>query len=439
MKPYERITLFTFFVIALLLLAPATAFPTDDPPFTPTGKLLSSDGESRHNFGYALDVDGQTAAVGAPGWNNEGKRYQGAAYIFTRTGNNWTESAILMNEDASAYEGFGNDVTLDSGTLAVGAFAVDRLPPNFTIDAGAVVVYTGAGDSWTRQVTLMPDDLIENNFFGYSVALDGDTLIVGAPTYGSADNESAYVFIRSGNTWSQQGKLTAPGEPAERSFGRNVAIHGDIALVGAPGNITPPLEPGVVYIFTRAGGVWSPAGSIAPADSQAGDNFGCDIDFDGQTIVISACEAYGTPPDPGKAYVFVRDGNTWTQQAKLIAEAYDLPLGVAAVALNGNRIVLGSADAAKGPDEPIEWTGAAFVYERQGTEWTQVQVLYADDAQTDDSFGSAVALSADGLLVGARDKSVSGNDQQGVVYTFTSGDGEEPGYKLYLPGIVSYE
>jgi Tol biopolymer transport system component len=278
----------------------------------------------------------------------------------------------------------------------------------------------------------MPNDLIENNFFGYAVALDGDTLIAGAPTYFSANNEAAYVFTRAGTTWTQQQKLTAPGGAADREFGRAVAIAGDVALVGAPNDHDDTQTPGVVYVFTRAGATWSPAGSFAPDDSAGGDNFGCAIDFDGQTAVVGACKAYGMPSGPGLAYVFVRQGNNFVQQAKLIADVNGLPLEVDDVALQGDRVVLGASDAAKVAGV---WTGAAFVYERQGTSWTNAQTLYAEDGQDQDGFGGAVALSADALLVGARDKNVLNNEDQGAVYAFTPISGEVTP-RVYLPVAV---
>lgn len=208
---------------------------------------------------------------------------------------------------------------------------------------------------------------------------------------------------------------------------------GDVALVGAPGAGDPPLNRGAVHVFIRSGGAWSPAGTITPNDGEDGDLFGCAIDFDGQTAVIGACEASGMPPGPGKAYVFIRQGDAWVQQAKLTPDVDGLRLDVDDVALHGDRIVLGSADAAKVVGE---WTGAAFVYERQGTEWVLAQTLYAEDGRTDDYFGQSVALSADALLVGAPFKPVLNNAGQGVTYAFNYEEDVERPEMVYLPMVV---
>lgn len=433
MTPTRKLSRFFLLIVCTLLLVPALAHTAGDPPFDPAGKLLATDGSADHNFGHALDIDGQTAVIGAPSWDNDGKVRQGAAYVFTNDGSGWVERVRLTDEDPRASDGFGSAIALDGDTVAVGMFNRLQTQPIFATSAGAVAVFTGAGADWTQQATLKPDDLVDMNFFGVSVDLDGNTLIAGAPTFFSTVNQSAYVYIRDGDTWTLQDKLTPPDELVNRGFGRAVAVAGDMALVGAPHGSQLPTPPGEVYVFTRDGDTWSPAGTITPDDSADGDNFGCDIAFDGQTAVIGACEAYDVTPGPAKAYVFVRAGNAWTQQAKLEADVDGLPLDTDDVALHGNRVVIGSADA---PKVLGEWTGAAFVYERQGQQWAHVQTLYAADAQTEDAFGNAVALSADTLLAGAPDKNVLNNGEQGAAYAFLFDNIAEPGHKLYLPVVV---
>ena len=432
MLPNSKLATLLFLVVCILMPALVIAQAADVRSLQPAGKLLAADGSDDHNFGRALAIDGQTAVIGAPSWDNDGKVRQGAAYVFTRNGGGWVERVRLTDEDPRAADGFGNAIALDGDTVAVGMFNRLQTQPIFATSAGAVAVFTGAGADWTQQATLKPDDLVDMNFFGMSVDLDGDTLIAGAPTFFSTQNQSAYVFVRSGATWTQQDKLTPPDETANRAFGQAVAVAGDVALVGAPRGAQMPQPPGEVYVFTRSGTTWSPAGTITPDDSADGDNFGCAIDFDGQTAVIGACEAYDVTPGPGKAYVFVRAGNAWTQQAKLEADVDGLPLDVDDVALYGDRVVIGSADA---PKVLGEWTGAAFVYERQGQQWSHVQTLYAADAQTEDGFGEAVVLSADTLLAGAPDKNVLNNGEQGAAYAFVT-DVAEPAHVLYLPLVV---
>ena len=421
-------------VACVLLIGLSLAVAAEDNVFQPAGELLAGDGSDDHYFGNALAIDGQTAVVGATGWNNNGNAHQGAVYVFTGEAAGWTERAQILAADGAPQQTFGAAVDVDGDTLAVGMTGKLRPVPNFAVNVGAVYVYTGAGATWTEQAVLMPADLVAMNYLGADVALDGDTLLAGAYTSSGAANESAYVFRRAGTTWTQETKLTAPGEAADREFGWAVALHGDVALVGAPGeNCCNPsdMTPGVVYVFTRAGNVWSAAGSFAPDDSENGDNFGCAIDFDGQTAVVAACEAYSMTPVPGKAYVFVRDGANWVQQIKLTPDVAGLNFDIDDVALYGSRLVLGASDA---PVVIGNWPGAAFVYERAADAWTHTQTLYGRNAQDGDEFGWQVALSADTLMVGAPSKNVLNQDQQGKVHIF--GPAIEAAHTLYLPVAV---
>lgn len=431
-----RKILFTSLILSLFLVA-AVVLASSGPPFDPVEQLMAADGGEGDLFGSDVAQTADTAAIGAPGWVKEGQRYVGSVYIFTHSAAGWDERTQIIHDDGRAGDIFGASVALDGGTLGISAPYRDILLPTRVSDVGAIVVYTGAADLWTKQTTLMPDDLVANNYFGFSLDLDGDTLIAGAPNLESADNEAAYVYRRDGGTWTLEDKLTAPGSPAD--FGSAVAVAGDVALVGAPGptqeGSATPLVPGAVFVFSRSGSDWIPAGTLTPAESEAGDNFGCAIDFDGQKAVIVACEAYGMTPDPGEAYVFVRDGATWSQQARLTPTVDGYPLDLRSAALDGDRLVLG-ADHAPAPESIGTDRGAVFVYEWNGTEWLAVQTIHADDGQDGDAFGTAVALVGDALLVGAPDNGVLNVPKQGTVYAFgpDSGTGEDA--QVYLPVVI---
>lgn len=424
--------------LALCALLPVLVFAAgaDGPPWGPAGKLLAGDGSNDDNFGWALDIDGDTAAVGALGWNNTGNDYQGAAYVFTRDAAGWTERAKLLRDDGSVYEAFGSDVALDDGTLAVGMFGKNRpASPIPVIDAGAVYVYTGAGTTWTEQAALMPDDLVESNRLGTAVALDGDTLIGGAPSIDGAENEAAYVFRRAGTTWALEEKLTPPDNLLDRNFGIDVALAGDVALVGAPrtpGDGSTFLDTGVVYVFSRSGSDWSPAGVLLPDDGQTGGAFGYAVAFDGQTAVVVSREDDGSNEGLPRAYIYTfnHDGGglSWSQTAKLAPALDEGNFSLGDAAVHGDRIILGSADAPAGENS---WPGAAFIYERAGGVWTQTQTLRAADAQSNDRFGSSVALAADAALVGAPEKAHLNDEEQGAVYAFAPAI--EAAHMLYLP------
>ncbi len=402
--------LFAFVLLAILSPAGATMSSLQ-----PAGKLLPEDGGEYFHFGHSLAVDGDTAVIGAPRWND----YQGTAYVFTRAGGGWSRRARLLRDEGIIREGFGSAVSVDGDILVIGVFGMNRPSPNFAVDAGAVMVYTGSGATWTEQAFLMPDDLVDANFFGYDLDLDGDTLIVGAPTQiGMPDNEneSAYIFRRQGANWALEAKLPAPEGTV--AFGSAVAVSGDVALVGAQGYGTTA---GAVFAFTRSGAIWSPAGSL-PHAGQDEDRFGCTLDFEAQTAVVAACGTSGSSVYPQESYVFDYNGTTWAQTAVLAPEIDDPYAVLSAVAVRGNRVILGAPDLSIGSEYNV---GAAFVYERTDGTWDPTDTLYAPDALEEDRFGAAVALTDEGAMVGAPHKALLLNPQQGAVYV----------YELPLPAV----
>ena len=410
------IPLFALAVLLLTLGARAAG------PLQFAGKLLAGDGSARDNFGYALDADGDTAVAGAVRWNNpddSNSDYQGAAYVFTRAGGGWTERKQLTLADGMGYEGFGGALALDGDTLAVGAFGVNVPPPNRVLDAGAVFVYTGAGETWSEPVKLMPGDLVENNFFGVAVALSGDTLLVGAPNVENYDNEAAYVYRRDGAGWALEDKFLPPTGAAD--FGASVALSGDIALVCASGSTAVPTVAAVVSVYKRVGNGWSPAGELTP--DTATPFYGCGLAFDGQTAVVVT---RGPGEDPvSTGFVFAYDGSAWTQTAAL-SPGMNADTWLAMADVAGDRLALGSSTS----DGP----GQAFVYELDGAAWSLVQSLEPPNPTVAKEYGRAVALVGDSVLVGAPIETVQLNEEQGVVYVFAPAPAND--YTVRLPVIL---
>ena len=411
--PRVIIPLFALTVLLLALGARAAE------PLQFAGKLLAADGSSRDYFGYALDADGDTAVAGAVRWNNPddpNSDYQGAAYVFTRDAGGWSQRKQLVLADGMTMEGFGGALSLDGDTLAVGAFGVNVLTPTLVVDAGAVFVYTGAGETWTEPVKIMPGDLVESNRFGTDVALSGDTLLAGAPNVDGYANEAAYVYRRNGATWTLEDKFLPPTGAAD--FGASVALSGDTALVCAPGSTAVPTVAAVVSVYKRAGAAWSPAGELAPDTVEP--FYGCGLAFDGQTAVMVTRGPGDTPTST--AYVFAYDGATWTQTAVLSPELNaDTVLTTADAA--GDRIVLGSYT--------FDEAGQVFVYERDGAGWSLAQPLQPPNPTVAATFGQEVALAGDSVLVSAPEESVELTEEQGVVYVF--GPGPTGDYIVHLP------
>ena len=272
-----------------------------------------------------------------------------------------------------------------------------------------------------QQAKLVASDGAVSDSFGRSVALSGDTALVGAyfdDGGANRDQGSAYVFTRSGGVWTQQAKLVASDGAANDYFGASVALWGDTALVGAYGDaIGANTGQGSAYVFTRSGGVWMQQAKLVASDGAATDGFGVSVALSGDTALVGAyTDDVGVNSDQGSAYVFTRSGVVWTEQAKLVASdgAANDYFGFS-VALSGDTALLGAYGDAIGANMG---QGSAYVFTRSGVVWTQQAKLVASDGAGNDNFGISVALSGDTALVGAHLDDVGANSNQGSAYLF---------------------
>jgi hypothetical protein len=316
---------------------------------------------------------------------------------------NWTERQKLLASDGAAYDYFGCSVSLDGDTAVIGADGDDDLGSA----SGSAYVFTRTGTSWTQQAKLLASDGEAGDKFGRSVSLDGDTVVIGAYSDDSYRG-SAYVFTRSGTTWMQQAKLTASDGEADGFFGISVSLDGDTVVIGA---YRDDLYRGSAYIFTRTGTSWAQQAKLLASDGSAGDWFGVSVSVDGDTAVIGAYKDDDLGDASGSAYVFTRTGTSWTQQAKLLASdgAADDEFGWS-VSLDGDTAVIG----ADGDDDLGSASGSAYVFTRSGTTWTQQAKLTASDGEADDWFGWSVSLDGDTVVIIA-----AGDDSwRGSAYVF---------------------
>jgi len=238
-----------------------------------------------------------------------------SAYVFTRIGRRWTKQAELT-WDFNGNSLSRNSVAIDGDTVVVGFSNSSGQEPRY----GSAYVFTRTEKTWTKQATLTsgaPDDL-----FGSSVAIDGDTIVVGTKSQGSA-----YVFSRFDGVWTQQAELSV-----SKDFGYSVAIDGDTIVVGDI-EVDPP-DPecktgrciscaaansrcGSVYVFTKTGTSWIQQAKLTAADDDFDDLFGTSVAIDGDTIVVGTRGFPSYEYSSGSAYVFSRSGETWTKRAKL--------------------------------------------------------------------------------------------------------------------------
>ncbi|MSQ08671.1 MAG: hypothetical protein EXR44_05165, partial [Dehalococcoidia bacterium] len=217
--------------------------------WTQQQKLTASDGAANDFFGYSVAVSGDTAVVGA--WGDDSAK--GSAYVFTRSGSTWTQQQKLTASDGAAIDYFGYSVAVSGDTAVVGAYGDDSYK-------GSAYVFTRSGSTWTQQQKLTASDGAANDYFGGSVAVSGDTAVVGA--YGDdSEKGSAYVFTRSGSTWTQQQKLTASDGAANDFFGWSVAVSGDTAVVGARSDDS---SKGSAYMFVMHTATATPTPTPTP-------------------------------------------------------------------------------------------------------------------------------------------------------------------------------
>ncbi len=414
--------------------------------WTQQNKLVAADGASNDGLGRAVALGGDTVLVGAAeddgAFNN-----QGAAYVLVLCP--YTQQQKLMANDGATNDYFGGAVALDGDTVLVGA-QVDNSAYVFTrsgttpsvwmfqqkltaVDGGAfglsvalssdtalvgasisngargaAYVFTRIGTTWSLQEKLTANDGAAISIFGRSVALSGNTALVGASTDNSTG--AAYVFTRSSTVWIQQQKLTPFDGVAQDNFGLPVALSGDTALVGAQGDDS---RRGSAYVFTRSGTTWSLQQKLTANDGAASDRFSSAVALGGDTLVVGASQDdSGANVDQGAAYVFTRSGTVWTQQPKLTAS------DGAANDFFGSAVALSDGTVLVGADGDESLRGSAYVFTRSGTVWTQQQILTANDGATGDRFGNAVAVSGDTALVGAFQDDIGTNVDQGSAYVF---------------------
>jgi hypothetical protein len=349
----------------------------------PRAKLEASDPAPGDRFGRSVALSEDTAIVGAWG-DDEGS---GSARVFIRSDESWTEQVKLVASDATPHDLFGYSIALSGNTVLIGA-------PGDGQYSGSAYAFTRSGNVWSQQAKLIAPDATGFAEFGVSVALSGNTAVVGAP----GDDEafgSAYVFVHSGDTWSRQAKLTAaPGGTAEL-FGWSVALSGDTALVGTSSNPEYATEGGTAaYVFIRAGGAWIQRAKLTPPTGGEGQEFGWAVALSGDSALV------GAPANPleashGAAYLFRGSNATWIQEARLRASDESFEDGFAgSVALGDDTIVVG----APGDDD-------AYLFVRSGSGWTEQAKLAAYDPSfgegSYEGLGRSVALWGDFALLGA--------------------------------------
>ena len=419
----------------------AARYPLTIDPVAQQAYLKASNTDPDDRFGSSVSVSGNTVVVGAfresssatgvNGDQNDNSGWRsGAAYVFVRNGASWSQEAYLKASNTDNQDFFGTSVSVSGDTIVVGANGEDSTATgvnsgqlsNGAYYSGAAYVFVRNGTSWSQEAYIKASNTDPDDRFGSSVSVSGDTVVVGARFEASnatgvngdqgnnlaAYSGAAYVFVRNGTTWSQQAYLKASNTGPWDFFGSAVALSGDTLVVGA----------------------YDEASSATGVNGDQSDN-----------------SAYGA----GAAYVFVRNGRIWSQQAYLKASNTDVDdLFSWDLSVSGDTIVvgaLGESSSATGvngdqSDNSAMNAGAAYVFVRNGTSWSQQAYLKASNTDASDQFGGRLSVRGDTVAigVGAEDSSATGinGDQSdnsasaaGAAYVFAR-SGMSWNQQLYL-------
>ncbi|UCG17078.1 MAG: hypothetical protein JSV19_03410, partial [Phycisphaerales bacterium] len=331
------------------------------------------------------------------------------------------ESAKLLASDPAGNDRFGNSIAIYGDTAMIGADWDDNAGGN---NAGAAYAFVHSGGVWTEQTKLTASDAAAGDIFGASVSVFGNTAVIGAALddhTGGTDAGAAYVFVRSDGVWTEQTKLTASDAAGGDYFGYSVSVSGDTAVIGAfYHDHAGGSDAGAAYVFVRSGGVWTEQAKLTASDAAADDHFGWSVAVSGDTVVIGAHFA-----DPagvskaGAAYVFVRSGSVWTEQAKLTASdgAADDFFGCS-VGVSDETVLIG----ASGDDHAgVNGAGSAYVFVKPGGGWvdmTETAKLTVSDAAAMDGFGHCCSVSGDTAVIGAFGDDHTGEASAGSAYVF---------------------
>lgn len=379
-------------------------------------RTLTDDTPTASNYyGACVAISGDTALVSCASQAVAGQSGTihpdaGAVDVYVRTAGVWSEQFVLTEPTPADNDLFGSSVALSGDTAVVGAIGVGG-------NTGAAYVYSRTGTDWSLSSTLIASDAAAGDQFGCAVALSGDTILVTAdrkavgPDNGTPDAGEAYVFRDEGASWSQETKLNAPSPAANDQFGFAAALSGDTALIGTP---YPNGNTGAAYVFTRSGTAWPETRTLAATDAAPNTWFGFSVALDGDTALIGATGA--TVGQTGAAYAFVSSGSSWMQQQE-IADPASHAFG-SAVALDGDTAVIGADTETVAGVPAGAPAGAAYVYLRKSATWSPRGHVTDPDQAGSDLFGGCVAVSGTTMLVGSPDATVGDAARAGAAYSY---------------------
>lgn len=354
-------------------------FGRSDDTWVQQAELTASDGAAGDNFGSFMAISGSTIVVGARSRTVGSNQGQGAAYVFVESGGVWKQQAELTATDGGAGDNFGHSVAISGSTVVVGA-PYHEVGSN--VGDGAAYVFVESAGSWSQRAELLDPatqtDPQASQWFGSSVGVSGGTILIGAQGEYVDDvpeQGAAWVFVESGGKWSEQAQLTSSDGSLFDGFGGTMALSGNTAVIGA--GCHPLVDglcgPGAAYVFTQGAGIWTQQAELTPPDGAPNDLFSSSVALNGSTIVVGAPNHPATLlPTPqtgtGAVYVFVESGGTWSQQQEVIpSDGESVDHFGASVSVSGSSVWVGAPNHEVGSNSQ---QGAAYLLGSSGPLYT---------------------------------------------------------------------
>ncbi len=338
-------------------------------------KIWGNDTAANDYLGISVDIDENTIVAGAQGDDNS----TGAAYVFVKNGGQWIQQAKLQANDAAENELFGRKVAISGDTIIVGTRGDQS-------GYGAAYIFVRNGETWTQQAKL--SDGVLNSHYGVSVAVDGDTAVVGAANVGG----SVYVYTRSGTTWTLQQNFSAGDTASNDYFGGAVAIEGDTLFIGNRYGDALNYDTGEFYIFTRNGGVWSQSQKFYPSQPKVSSFMGTNLDLEGDWAIVGAECSSGYYNYPGYAYIYKKNSGSWSEHQIITAS------DSAVSDLFGRDVAISDEKILVGASYTVNYC-SSYLFKFNMTSWSEDQKIY--ETTYNDKYGYSVAIDKNTAVVGA--------------------------------------
>ncbi len=358
-------------------------------------EFLPADGEENDNAGNAVSISGDVVVVGVRMDGEDSGNSYGSVYVLRKSGSTWIEEQKLTASDAAPYDFFGLSVVVEGDIAVVGAEGND----DNNSSSGSAYVFRFNGSSWVEEQELHALDAAWLDLFGSAVSISGDTIVVGAR---NEDNEgigngkgAAYVFRFNGATWVQEQKLLALDRAPDDHFGSSVAVSGNVVVVGASSDDDDGNSSGSAYVFRRTGSTWMQEQKLRASDGAAANVFGYSVAVHGDLAVIGAYK-HNNGINFGSAYVFRFNGSRWIEETELYgSNSATNDMFAFSVSVGDDVAVIGA------PDNGSSGPGAVYVFRKSGSSWVEEQKLLASDGGPYDNLGHSVAMSGDEIVAGA--------------------------------------